>query len=87
MTVEAWKNPLVSRISRSLYLCLHSCLVCFLLVSFMSDLDVQVSRAVGLSAPLTGGKGSLTQWVHCEFVVSFEAIRPVITQRVCGEFF
>ena len=36
---------------------------------------------------LTGGKGSLTQWVHCEFVVSFEAIRPVITQRVCGEFF
>ena len=35
----------------------------------------------------TGGKGSLTQWVHCEFVVSFEAIRPVITQQVCGEFF
>ena len=37
--------------------------------------------------PLTGGEGTLTQWVHCEFVVSFEAIRPVITQRVCGEFF
>ena len=37
--------------------------------------------------PLTGGKGSLTQWVHCEFVVNFEAIRPVITQWVCGEFF
>ena len=35
----------------------------------------------------TGGKGSLTQWVHCEFVVSFEAIRPVITQQVCSEFF
>ena len=35
----------------------------------------------------TGGEGSLTQWVHCEFVVSFEAIRPVITQQVCGEFF
>ena len=35
----------------------------------------------------TGSKGSLTQWVHCEFVVSFEAICPVITQRVCGEFF
>ena len=30
--------------------------------------------------PHTGGEGSLTQWVHCEFVVSFEAIRPVITQ-------
>ena len=35
----------------------------------------------------TGGEGSLTQWVHCEFVVSFEAIRPVITHQVCGEFF
>ena len=35
----------------------------------------------------TGGEGSLTQWVHCEFVVSFETIRPVITQQVCGEFF
>ena len=35
----------------------------------------------------TGGEGSLTQWVHCEFVVSFEAIRPVITQQACGEFF
>ena len=36
---------------------------------------------------VTGGEGSFTQWVHCEFVVSFEAIRPVITQQVCGEFF
>ena len=34
----------------------------------------------------TGGKGTLTQWVHCEFIVSFEAICPVITQQVCGEF-
>ena len=34
------------------------------------------------SSPDTGGKGSLTQWVHCEFVVSFEAIHPVITQQV-----
>ena len=40
-----------------------------------------------IPVPDTGGKGSLTQWVHFEFVVSFEAIRPVITQRVCGEFF
>ena len=37
--------------------------------------------------PHTGGKGTLTQWVHCEFVVSFEAICPVVTQQVCGEFF
>ena len=36
---------------------------------------------------LPGGEGTLTQWVHCEFVVSFEAIHPVITQQVCGEFF
>ena len=35
----------------------------------------------------TGGEGTLAQWVHCEFVVSFEAIHPVITQQVCGEFF
>ena len=35
----------------------------------------------------TGGEGSLTQWVHCEFIVGFEAIHPVITQWVCGEFF
>ena len=35
----------------------------------------------------TGGEGSFTQWVHCEFVVSLEAIHPVITQQVCGEFF
>ena len=35
----------------------------------------------------TGGEGTLTQWVHCEFVVSFEAIRSVVTQQVCGEFF
>ena len=33
----------------------------------------------------TGGEGSLTQWVHYEFIASFEAIRPVITQQVCGE--
>ena len=35
----------------------------------------------------TGGKGSFTQWVHCEFIVSFEAIGPVVTQQVCDEFF
>ena len=35
-----------------------------------------------IPSPHTGGKGTLTQWVHCEFVVSFEAIRPVITQQV-----
>ena len=39
------------------------------------------------AASHTGGKWTLTQWVHCEFVASFEAICPVITQQVCGEFF
>ena len=29
----------------------------------------------------TGGEGSFTQWVHCEFVVSFEAIRPSLPSR------
>ena len=35
----------------------------------------------------TGGEWTLTQWVHCEFIVNFEAIRLVVTQQVCGEFF
>jgi hypothetical protein len=35
----------------------------------------------------TGGKGEFTQWVHCEFFVSPETIRPVVTQQVRGEFF
>ena len=40
-----------------------------------------------MKGDITGGEGSFTQWAHCEFIVSFEAIRPVITQQVCGEFF
>ena len=47
-------------------------------------LDVVRKEAEGIH---TGGEWTLTQWVHCEFIVSFEAIRPVITQQVCGEFF
>ena len=35
----------------------------------------------------TGGKGSFTRWVNCEFVGGFETIRPTVTQRVRGEFF
>jgi hypothetical protein len=35
----------------------------------------------------TGGKGEFTQWVHCEFFVSPETIRLVVTQQVCGGFF
>ena len=35
----------------------------------------------------TGGKGSLTQGVHCEFMVGSETIRPHFTQRVHGGYF
>ena len=49
---------------------------------FLNDSTIRVH-----DPPHTGGKWTLTQWVHCEFVVSFEAIRPVVTQQVCGEFF
>ena len=36
---------------------------------------------------VTGGKGSLTQGVHCEFMVGSETIRPHFTQRVHGGYF
>ena len=35
----------------------------------------------------TGGKGIITQWVHGEFIVSFETIRLVNTHQVCVEYF
>ena len=35
----------------------------------------------------TGGKDQNTQWVHGEFIVSSETIRPPHTQWVHGEFF
>ena len=53
-------------------------------------LDIAAARAeeeATKKATNTGGEGTLTQWVHCKFIVSFEAIHPVITQQVCGEFF
>ena len=36
---------------------------------------------------ITGGKGSLTQGVHCEFMVGSETIRPHFTQQVHGGYF
>ena len=64
----------------------------------LSDPNVQFSNEIDLCLKRTnlgelsdtgdtGGEGLFTQWVHCEFIVSFEAIRPVVTQQVCGEFF
>ena len=35
----------------------------------------------------TGGKGVITQWVHGEFIVSFETIHPVNTHQVRVEYF
>ena len=35
----------------------------------------------------TGGKGVITQWVHGEFIVSFEIIHLVNTHQVCVEYF
>src|SRR5882762_3912040 len=35
----------------------------------------------------TGGKGVFTQWVHDEFIVGSETIRPPNTHQVCGECF
>ena len=35
----------------------------------------------------TGGKGVITQWVHGEFIVSFETICLVNTHQVCVEYF
>ena len=58
--------------------------------------DIWLGQAINLTLMIgslltivadTGGEGTLTQWVHCEFVVSFEAIHPVVPQQVCGEFF
>ena len=54
----------------------------------MGSQDARTHEENGLgTGDHTGGEGLFTQWVHCEFVVSFEAICPVITQWVCGEFF
>ena len=36
---------------------------------------------------LTGGKGSITQWVHIEYMEGSETIRPTFTQWVRGGYF
>jgi hypothetical protein len=36
---------------------------------------------------LIGCKGILTQWVHCEFIVGFETILPVVTHQVLFGYF
>ena len=45
-------------------------------------------RAVdALLLVLTGGKGSITQWVHGEYIVGSETICPTFTQWVRGGYF
>ena len=46
-----------------------------------------MQRDLHLTTPNTGGKGVLTQWVHCEFIVGFETIRPVVTHQVLFGYF
>ena len=36
---------------------------------------------------ITGGEGSITQWVHAEYIVGFETIRSHFTQWVHGGYF
>ena len=35
----------------------------------------------------TGGKGSITQWVHAEYMEGSETIHPAFTQWVRGGYF
>ena len=50
--------------------------------NFKRGLQVAATRVIH-----TGGKDQNTQWVHGEFIVSSETIRPPHTQWVHGEFF
>ena len=42
---------------------------------------------VRLIVPVTGGKGSITQWVHAEYMEGSETIHPTFTQWVRGGYF
>ena len=64
-----------------LFISFHSCSR-----RFIQGFPITVA-IFGMGIAHTGGERTLTQWVHCEFVVRFEAIRPVVTQQVSGEFF
>ena len=44
-------------------------------------------RPSPLGAPSTGGKGSITQWVHVEYMEGSETICPTFTQWVRGGYF
>ena len=48
---------------------------------------MQLASISKIVATLTGGKGVITQWVHGEFIVSFETICSFNTHQVCVEYF
>ena len=54
--------------------------------SLAQPLQTGCNRGMSL-ALLTGGKGSITQWVHAEYMEGSETIRPTFTQWVRGGYF
>ena len=52
-----------------------------------ADPDDAVFWSLLMRGVLTGGKGVFTQWVHCEFIVSSESIRPQRTHQAHDGFF
>ena len=40
-----------------------------------------------MNDPHTGGKGSITQWVHAEYIVDSKTIHPPFTQQIRGGYF
>ena len=46
-----------------------------------------VVRREAVLKALTGGKGSITQWIHAEYMEGSETIRPTFTQQVRGGYF
>ena len=47
-----------------------------------NGLDANIMRRLH-----TGGKGSITQWVHAEYMEGSETIHPTFTQWVRGGYF
>ena len=49
-------------------------------LEFKAAMDIKITDH-------TGGKGSITQWVHAEYMVGSETIHPSFTQWVRGGYF
>ena len=50
-------------------------------------LSISIAPSYFGSLVLTGGKGSITQWVHIEYMEGSETIHPTFTQWVRGGYF